>query len=348
MIDALSLDQFAVFATVVDEGSFAAAARRLNRAQSAITYAIQKLEDQTGVPLFDRSTYRPALTEEGKNLLPRIRRILADVEDYRLHARQMAMGVEDELRLAVHPYTPANFLSDVLRDFRVTFPSVRIVASLQPRMAAIDSLQQGKSDLALVFALVSLGEAFKHLSCTAVELVAVASPEHPLARKDGPIGPELLRDDLQIAVHDGLTSEEERLLHGYGMDSTEIWRVINFEIMHSLLLGAVGWGVVPLSRVAEDLAVGRLVALQIERWKPLKGALTIPLVVVQASDRPLGPAGRWLFQKFAEAGGLGPHPSRSTEKASIGHQQNATNEYQNERTSALGDQKRRPHKIDEG
>jgi DNA-binding transcriptional LysR family regulator len=316
MMDALSLDQFAVFVTVVDEGGFAAAARRLNRAQSAITYAIQKLEDQTGVPLFDRSTYRPSLTEAGKNLLPRIRRILADVEDYRLHARQMAMGVEDELRLAVHPHTPANFLSDVLRSFRVAFPSVRIVASLQPRNAAIESLQQGKSDLALLFALASLGEAFEHLPCTMVELVAVASPGHPLAQRDSPVGPDLLRDNMQIAVHDALTPEEERLVRGYGMDSTEIWHVMNFEIMHSLLLGAVGWGVVPLSRVAEDLAVGRLVALQIDRWKPRKGALIAPLAVVQATNRPLGPAGRWLFEKFAEAGGLGPRPNRSVEKTS--------------------------------
>jgi DNA-binding transcriptional LysR family regulator len=316
MMDALSLDQFAVFAAVVDDGSFAAAARRLNRAQSAITYAIQKLEDQTGVPLFDRSTYRPTLTEAGKNLLPRIRRILADVESYRLHARQMAMGVEDELRLAVHPYTPANFLSDVLRDFRVAFPSVRIVACLQPRNAALESLQQGKSDLALLFVLVSLGETFNHVPCTAVELVAVASPQHPLAQKKGPVGPELLRDNMQIGVHDALSSEEERTLRGYGMDSTEIWRVMNFEMMHSLLLGGVGWGVVPLSRVAEDLAAGRLVALQIDRWKPRKGALTVSLVVVQAIDRPLGPAGRWLFQKFAEAGGLGPRPNRSIANAS--------------------------------
>jgi DNA-binding transcriptional LysR family regulator len=100
------------------------------------------------------------------------------------------------------------------------------------------------------------------------------------------------------------------------MNSTEIWRVMNFEIMHSLLLGAVGWGVVPLSRVAEDLAIGRLVALQIDRWKPRKGAITAPLVVVQASDRPHGPAGQWLFQKFSETGGLVPRPNRPVEKAS--------------------------------
>lgn len=315
-MDALSLDQFAVFASVVEEGSFAAAARRMNRAQSAITYAIQKLEDQTGVPLFDRSAYRPTLTEAGRNLLPRIRRILADVDSYRLHARQIAMGVEDELRLAAHPHTPVNFLSDVLRDFRVAFPTVRIIASLQPRNTAVESLKQGKSDIALLFAIVAIGEAFRHLPCTTVELVAVASPEHPLAQLKGPIGPELLRDNMQIAIHDSLTAEEERVVRGFGMDSTEIWRVMNFEIMHSLLLGGVGWGVVPLSRVAEDLAVGRLATLQIDRWKPQKGALIATLVVAQLIDRPLGPAGRWLFQKFAEAGGLTPISINSIETAS--------------------------------
>lgn len=314
MMDALSLDQFEVFASVVDEGSFAAAARRMNRAQSAITYAIQKLEDQTGAQLFDRSAYRPTLTEAGRNLLPRIRRILADIEDYRLHARQIAMGVEDELRLAIHPHTPANFLSGVLRDFKVAFPTVRIVASLQARNAAVESLRQGKSDLALLFAIASFGEAFRHLPCTVVELVAVASPEHPLAQQGGPIGPELLRDNMHIAIHDSLTAEEERVVRGYGMDSPDFWLVMNFEIMHNLLLGGVGWGVVPLSRVAEDLAVGRLVTLQIDRWKPRKGSIIAPLVVVQMTDRPLGPAGRWVFQKFAEAGGL-TLPTRSVETA---------------------------------
>ena len=299
-MDALSLDQFDVFAVVAEEGSFAAAARRLGRAQSAITYAIQKLEDQSGVLLFDRSAYRPVLTEAGRNLLPRIRRILVDVEAYRLHAHQMAMGVEDELRLAVHPHTPADFLSGVLRDFRGAFPSVRIIASLQPRNAALESLDEGKSDLALLFAFGSLSGPFTHLPCTSIELAAVASPEHPLARKTAPLMPELLRDNMQIVVHDALTPEEERVVRGYGLESTEIWRVMHFEIMHSLLLGGVGWGVVPLTRVEDDIKTGRLVMLEIERWKPRKEALTVQLMIVHPTNKPLGPAGRWLFQKFAE------------------------------------------------
>ncbi len=49
---------------------FSAAARKLNRAQSAITYTVQALEAQTGTDLFDRSAYRPTLTPAGRALVP--------------------------------------------------------------------------------------------------------------------------------------------------------------------------------------------------------------------------------------------------------------------------------------
>jgi DNA-binding transcriptional LysR family regulator len=75
MLDSLTLDQIRIFLAVADTGSFSKAAKQLNRAQSAVTYAIQKLEAQFGIPLFDRTAYRPALTEVGRALLPRARRI---------------------------------------------------------------------------------------------------------------------------------------------------------------------------------------------------------------------------------------------------------------------------------
>src|SRR3984893_8570435 len=62
-----SVDQLLVLLTVVEEGSFTAAARRLRRATSAISYAIDTLETQLGLPLFDRGTTRkPKLTHVGE------------------------------------------------------------------------------------------------------------------------------------------------------------------------------------------------------------------------------------------------------------------------------------------
>ena len=63
---AVTIDQLRVFRQVAESGSFSAAARHMHRAQSAVTYAVQKLEDQVGTPLFDRGGYRPVLSEAGR------------------------------------------------------------------------------------------------------------------------------------------------------------------------------------------------------------------------------------------------------------------------------------------
>uniref|UniRef100_UPI00195497BF LysR family transcriptional regulator n=1 Tax=Stenotrophomonas maltophilia TaxID=40324 RepID=UPI00195497BF len=71
-----TLDQLHVFLTVVDVGSFAGAARKLNRATSVISYAIANLEAQLGVSLFDRETTRkPQLTLAGRAVLAEARSV---------------------------------------------------------------------------------------------------------------------------------------------------------------------------------------------------------------------------------------------------------------------------------
>src|SRR5947209_20365093 len=101
MLDSLTLDQIRLFLAIAGEGSFSKAAKRLNRAQSAVTYGIQKLEAQFGIPLFDRTAYRPALTEAGRALLPRARRIAEETNAFRDVARSLASRLEAELKIAL-------------------------------------------------------------------------------------------------------------------------------------------------------------------------------------------------------------------------------------------------------
>jgi DNA-binding transcriptional LysR family regulator len=97
----VALDQIRLFLTGVDQGSFSKAAKKLNRAQSAVTYRIQKLEAQIGIPLFDRTAYRPALTEAGRALLLRARRIAEEANLFRDAARSLASGLESELTIVL-------------------------------------------------------------------------------------------------------------------------------------------------------------------------------------------------------------------------------------------------------
>src|SRR5580698_9576511 len=116
-MDAFTLDQFLVFTAVADEGGFAGAARRLGRAQSAITYAMRRLEEEVGAPLFDRSAYRPVLNDAGRTLLPRARRILEDVDAFRMQARAIGQGLEARLSLVVSALVSMATLAPALSEF---------------------------------------------------------------------------------------------------------------------------------------------------------------------------------------------------------------------------------------
>src|SRR5471032_1477551 len=97
MPDGVSLDQLWSFIAAADEGSFSAAARKLNRVQSAVSGWIGGLEDQIGVVLFDRSGRFPKLTPEGVLLLADARNILCGVDTLKARAKLMSAGLEAEL-----------------------------------------------------------------------------------------------------------------------------------------------------------------------------------------------------------------------------------------------------------
>lgn len=95
--DAVTLDQLRVFLAVAEQGSFSAAARRLRRAQSAVSYAIANLERILGVLLFEREGRTPSLTEAGRSLLGETKAIHGQVEQLTARARSMGQGVEPRL-----------------------------------------------------------------------------------------------------------------------------------------------------------------------------------------------------------------------------------------------------------
>lgn len=177
-MDAVTLDQFLVFATIADEGSFSAAARKLGRAQSAVTYAIQKLEDQTEGLLFDRSKYRPVLTEAGRALLPQARRVLAGFDDFRRTARSFTAGLEAEVHIAVDAFVPMHGIYAVLCEFSQTFADTAV--RLHSAIAGLDNyLARYPGALAFVPDLGMPNPATERNNVGQVELVAVAAPRSP-------------------------------------------------------------------------------------------------------------------------------------------------------------------------
>ena len=106
MLDRLTLDQLRVFIAAVETGSFSAAARKLNRAQSAISQTVCALETTLETPLFDRTARVPALTEFGRAIIEDARRLVRDAERIKGRARAYRADREAALALAVDVMFP--------------------------------------------------------------------------------------------------------------------------------------------------------------------------------------------------------------------------------------------------
>ncbi|CAN7661871.1 LysR family transcriptional regulator [Phenylobacterium sp. LjRoot225] len=300
-MDSLTLDQLLVFVTAVDEGSFSGASRALNRGQTAITYTMQKLEDQIGTPLFDRSAYRPTLTPTGKALLPRARRVLADVNQLRGQARGMVRGLEAEVRFGLSDMVPIAQLTPTLAAFRAEFPTVAL-RIVRGSFGLAESLVEGDLDLAVLVGL-DLPNALDRNRLSTTDLIAVAAPSHPLAGREGPITTDMLREELQIVLTDSREAPGGR---DRGVAALDSWRVTDLTTKHGLLCAGLGWGSMPEPLVAADIAAGRLVVLPVERWDGSDHLPRLDVVVAQCRERAPGPAGAALLAALIRDAGEGP------------------------------------------
>src|SRR5579862_5891989 len=126
MIDPLTLDQMRVFVAVAETGSFSAAARRLGRVQSAVSQAVNTLEQVLGVPLFDRDGKTPTLTHAGAIILKDARRLIEGARTMKSRAASIMTDVEPELTLAVDATFPNDLRMGSLKALRVKFPQLPI------------------------------------------------------------------------------------------------------------------------------------------------------------------------------------------------------------------------------
>ncbi len=294
-MDSLTLDQLQVLLAAVEHGSFTGAARALNRAQSAVTHAIQRLEAQLGVELFDRSGYRPVLTVAGHALLPRARRLLEDADGLRAQARDIASGLEAELTLVVEALFPMQRLVEALSEFSRRYPSVATRIYVEVLGAATGLVLDGTSALGLLPAFCSETDALVRQPLFPVELVAVAAPRHALALIDGPIPPETLNAHVQLVLTDrsGLTGTRD-----YGVLVSRTWRLGDLGAKHAMLRAGLGWGTMPRHMVENDFEDGKL-RLICPQASP--EPIRLPMNTAWRAAHPPGPATRWMAERLVGA-----------------------------------------------
>ncbi|KAF1019323.1 MAG: HTH-type transcriptional regulator CynR [Paracidovorax wautersii] len=114
------------FLAVAQLGSFTRAAQALHVSQPALTVQIRQLEDELKVRLFDRDHHRVALTPAGQSLRAPLERVLADFDDAIAMGRDLAGLARGTLTIAALPSIAADWLPELVRQFRAAHPGVDI------------------------------------------------------------------------------------------------------------------------------------------------------------------------------------------------------------------------------
>lgn len=296
VISALTLDQLRVLVAIEEAGSFSAAGRKLRRVQSAISHAIQTLEDTQGLQLFDRSGRTPRFTEAGRVLAAHARQVLRQAEAFERAAQSIAAGLEPELSIAVDSFVPTGPVIRALTNLQLAFPDLTVTLFTEGIGAAERRVRDGSATLGLCALLPSTAQDLQATALTQVTLVPVVAPTHPLASETRPLTRDILAEHVQLILTDPL----QRPGPSFSVVSPRVWRFVDIASRLEFLLAGFGWGTMPHHLVETALESGRLVRLTIDDPAVLPGS--IGLFAIHDRRRPLGIGARWLLEELQRQG----------------------------------------------
>ena len=283
-----TLEQWAVLAAVVDEGGFAAAASRLNRSQSAISYSIARLQESLELALLVVEGRKSVLTPHGQTLLARGRLLVKELDTLEALARSLKQGWESELKLIVDAAFPRARLLDIVAELQSSCPGTQIQAADVVLSGAEQAILEGSGDL-VVTSRVPPGYLSDWL--LDVNFVAAARADHPLLR----LGRELTSDDLvrhvQAVVRDSGTSQPRD--EGW-LGSERRFTVSSMDASLATVLAGLAYAWLPEHLLAEPLRSGALRRLPLVSGASRKVSLHMVLVHAEV----VGPAARAAADAF--------------------------------------------------
>lgn len=168
---------------IIETGSFQKAALALNYAQSTITFQVKQLENELGVKLFEKSRNKMVLTEEGRDILPLIERVI-EASDMLLCYKGSGNILRGTLKIALPESLITYQLQAVLKEFKEKAPDVKISLQVMNCYAIYDLLLSGELDIAIHYDVRNYPQSIATKALGAYSMVMVAAPELEAAEAD--------------------------------------------------------------------------------------------------------------------------------------------------------------------
>lgn len=300
MTPKISLEQWAAFKAVIDEGSFAKAAEALNKSQSAVSYAIAKLEEQLPTPVLTQQGRKAVLTEAGKQLYRHATDLLAQAATIENTAKYLASGWESEVTIAVDALFSMGAVFCALQHFSVSSPQTRLRILETTLSGTEEALLGRKADLVLTG---TIPPGFSGTRLGEVSMIPVVGQQHPLVQlmqQSGPITEQELGRHRQIVLRDTGTKREQS--SGW-LRAEQRWTVTHAATSIEAVKNGLGFAFLPKEKILQELEAGSLIEVALAE----KMERFISLYLIKTERQNAGPATQAIAQQLIERYGK-PQP----------------------------------------
>ena len=291
MASHITLEQWRSLIAVVDAGGYAQAAELLHKSQSAVTYAVQKIESLLDVKAFEIQGRKAILTTTGQMLYRRALALVDEAGDLERAAHTLSAGWEAEIHIAAEIIFPTRLLLASLNRFSQESPGTRVELIESVLGGTSDALLKGNADL-VISPLLPPG--FLGDLLIRIRLQAVAHADHPLHH----YGRELTYRDLRayrhLVVRDSGDNRDRRAV---SVEVDQRWTVS--QVATSIQAVSLGYGFawLPEEHIREALQTGTLKPLPLREG----GTREVPLYLILANPDFAGPGVTRLAEIIRES-----------------------------------------------
>lgn len=250
-----------------------------------MSYSVKQVEDYYGLQIFNRQTYRPELTAEGKVLITQIRRLLRQANEFESFVSEMKGDNETEIRLGVSSIFPIEKITDLLITLKKEFP--RTTVHLEIEVASGERmLLEEKVDIG-IYGTPSRHKLIDHKQIDTLNIPLVISDKLPLKNSA-----HVTEADLASYPQIIIKSTDRQSPDTNIVDDAAKWYVTDQYTKKSLITSGLGWGRMPIHLVEKELKDKSLISLDTQ------GELNLPIYIAKLKNKVQGPVAQRIWSHF--------------------------------------------------
>ncbi|HET9218835.1 MAG TPA: LysR family transcriptional regulator [Terriglobia bacterium] len=264
----MDMMQLEMFVATAELRSVQRASERVFRTQPAVSMAIRKLEEELGALLFDRASRgNYQLTAAGEVLFAYAQRLLGLRDEALTHVKELQSLEDGRVRIGANESTGNYLLPRLIHAFRKKYPKIRIDVTRQNSRQLIHDLRDNMVDLALI----SFAPDEKDIEAVPImkdELVLIASPDHPLAKKGKTPLHELGTESF--IAHTVTSQSRQKVVEAFRSSETPlriVMEVAMIETIKKLVAAGLGLAFVPEMSVQDEIQHGELTKVTVEGFQ---------------------------------------------------------------------------------